>query len=412
MAEAGTSFEEFVTKLGSDRKLQGFIARTAQGGIDLQQTLLRLRATFGDIPKAELGLRLGQFGFSERSAGGIAELMDKMNEWQSIQKDLQNSSGEAARLAALRMSATDEQLTVLNNNFRNLRESLGAALLPAIQAIIPQFVSLIQRATEFAKAHQGLARVALTIAAIAAGALALGAVLSFAAAGFVGLGGAISGLFSAIMFISRLGLVTQAWAAAQWLVNAAMAANPVGAVIVGIAALIAIGYAVYEHFGALKEFFKSWGPAIAGFIVAPFAMIPLEIIKHLGQIKDAAKNIAHGIASYFVGHSPIPEGPLHEMDLAREISRSMAPSQIVAAARRAAAAVALSMPLLMSPGAAVASATPASTGAPVVNIHQEFHLSGGTPADKKALQKAIEESGHELVRTINRELAKRERRSF
>ena len=41
--------------------------------------------------------------------------------------------------------------------------------------------------------------------------------------------------------------VTKAWTAAQWLLNAAMNANPIGLIILGVAALIAAGYALYKN---------------------------------------------------------------------------------------------------------------------------------------------------------------------
>lgn len=42
---------------------------------------------------------------------------------------------------------------------------------------------------------------------------------------------------------------TGTMAAGQWMLNAAMSANPIGLVIAGLAALVAIGYLVYPNFG-------------------------------------------------------------------------------------------------------------------------------------------------------------------
>lgn len=49
--------------------------------------------------------------------------------------------------------------------------------------------------------------------------------------------------------------VTAAWTAAQWLLNAAMLANPVGLVIAGIAGLIAIGYLLITNWDTVKAWF-------------------------------------------------------------------------------------------------------------------------------------------------------------
>lgn len=47
-------------------------------------------------------------------------------------------------------------------------------------------------------------------------------------------------------------MATQAWTAAQWLFNAAMAANPIALVIIAVAALIAIGILLWQHWDKVK----------------------------------------------------------------------------------------------------------------------------------------------------------------
>ena len=45
---------------------------------------------------------------------------------------------------------------------------------------------------------------------------------------------------------------TKAWAAAQWLWNAALNANPIGLLITAIAGAIAIGYTFYKNWDKIK----------------------------------------------------------------------------------------------------------------------------------------------------------------
>jgi hypothetical protein len=80
----------------------------------------------------------------------------------------------------------------------------------------------------------------------------------------------------------------------------------------------------------------------------------------------AAEDIAHKIGRFFVGHSPIPEGALHDMDVGREIAATIKPGPVVAAVRQLAAAAALAIPLTISP--AMHAITAPATIAPAIHI--------------------------------------------
>ena len=63
--------------------------------------------------------------------------------------------------------------------------------------------------------------------------------------------------------------LTKAWTAAQWLFNAAMTANPIGLIIVGIGALIAAGVALYRNWDVVTKFFSNaWSIVKEKFIAA------------------------------------------------------------------------------------------------------------------------------------------------
>lgn len=66
---------------------------------------------------------------------------------------------------------------------------------------------------------------------------------------------------------------TSLWTLAQWGLNAAMTANPIGALIVGIGALIAAGVLLYKNWDTVKVFFIDFWTKWQGLI--KLALIPL-----------------------------------------------------------------------------------------------------------------------------------------
>lgn len=74
--------------------------------------------------------------------------------------------------------------------------------------------------------------------------------------------------------MKNVSVATRIWAAAQSVLNAVMAANPVGVVLIGIAALIAAGYLVYKNWGTIKQWFISFWDSPASSVLL-FAAGPI-----------------------------------------------------------------------------------------------------------------------------------------
>lgn len=138
-------------------------------------------------------------------------------------------------------------------------------------------------------------------------------------------------------------LGSKAWAAAQWLLNAAMSANPIGLVVAAIAALVAGLIYAWNHsekfreivtkaweaiktaavtvftavrdwivntwdgiktkttaaFDSIKAFFQKWGPTILKVITGPIGALIITIVQHWDTIKaktSAAFNGAKDLA--------------------------------------------------------------------------------------------------------------------
>lgn len=107
-------------------------------------------------------------------------------------------------------------------------------------------------------------------------------------------------------------LATKSWTAAQWLFNAAMTANPMGLIVVGLVALgvaLVVAYKKSETFrkivdgafGKVKSAAKSafgwvknnW-PLLLAIMTGPFAPIVLLITKNFGKIKTGLGKLKEG----------------------------------------------------------------------------------------------------------------------
>lgn len=126
-----------------------------------------------------------------------------------------------------------------------------------------------------------------------------------------------------VIAAARIGLVT----AAQWALNAAMDANPIGIVILAIAALIAAGVALYENWGTVKKAageawqaiknafapLATWGKDAFGWGKDMLNGFINGIKGGFGELADAAKDIGDTIKSYL--HFSVPDqGPLTDYE--------------------------------------------------------------------------------------------------
>ena len=158
----------------------------------------------------------GQTGALNKLIPGLDQATLKSKDMNAIMAMLAETTGGAM---ADHAATAAGQYEILTNQMNELKETLGYALLPIIQALLPLLVTFADFAAKNTTAIKVLIGV---VASLAAGILVANAAFKLYAAGQLAVKAA-----------------TAAWAAGQWLLNAALAANPVGLVIVAVAALVA-----------------------------------------------------------------------------------------------------------------------------------------------------------------------------
>lgn len=195
-------------------------------------------------------------------------------------------SGSMQKEFASRAATTENNIQLLGNRVAALGISLGNILLPGVNAVVGAIGPMVDMVANLANTYPtvttvivgGLAAlIALKVAYIGSayaftflkGAWLSGVVvlktvrvaMLLATGATVAQTGAtkaaiiVSKIFSAVQLAAAA--KTKIVAAAQWMFNAALSANPIGLVIAGIAALIAAGIALYNNWGKVTAFFSN-----------------------------------------------------------------------------------------------------------------------------------------------------------
>ena len=244
------------------------------------------------------------------------------------------------REAELRYGTMASRFQFAKNRGNDLAITIGGTLAPILTNMVDRLEPLIARVNEFAEAHPEAVKWAAALALVVTG---LGvAVIAFAVvakAASIILGGltAVMAVARAAVFLYRnallvtraqllllnaqmiiartvrlaMAVATGVATAAQWALNVAMTANPIGLIIVGIAALIAIlaavSFAVW-HFrdeiigglGAVWNWVKENWQTLGLLLLGPFGWAVLAIVKFGPQMFEAGKGFLQSFIDGFL----------------------------------------------------------------------------------------------------------------
>jgi hypothetical protein len=219
---------------------------TKMGG-DLQGATIQVGKALNDPIKGITALSRVGVSFSEDQKKVIKTLVDtgKTAEAQKmILAELNKEFGGSAKAAA---ETGAGGLIILQNEFGNVREDIGGMVMQIVNELIPMFYSMLDQFKSFVKwvkeSEKGIKSIGVAIG-VASGAYLI----------YNGWQKAIV-VWEALKYTWMLKgkLATEGYTTAQWLLNIAMDANPVGAVIAGIALLAAGFYYAYEKSESFRQ---------------------------------------------------------------------------------------------------------------------------------------------------------------
>jgi len=259
-------------------------------GIDNMMTELLKLNKFSTVKKANI---MENLGISPKSGAGnalfvlLASGQKGINAFNADMKK-QADLNQRAKLASQGLISTWEALT---GTASNLAATIGSSIAPELKGLANFFNAATDKITKFSKQHPILTH---NVALVTGGFIAISGVLGITALGisaltygFTAMG--IKTLFSATAqwaFNTSLGksFLTMGWVigrmvimggilggmaiktgvvtAAQWLLNGAMLANPIGALVLGFTALVGIGVVLYKNFLPFRNLIDSINQSI------------------------------------------------------------------------------------------------------------------------------------------------------
>lgn len=256
-------------KLLGNFKAMGVQIYDAQGKMrPLGDIIENLAGKLDGLSDKQKAAKLASLGLDQTSAQAFAVMTQSVDKFKETLDATKNSKGALQNSLDSSKTAADSWAIAMNN-VKALAIKAGQFLLPVVTKV-----------GEWAAAITG--GIVPAIKGVVNWCKEWWPVLAILGAGLVAMN--INNIAATASLITH-SVVTKAAAAAQWLLNAALNANPIGLVIMAIAALVAIVTIVIKKY-------DEWGAALT-FVLGPLGLIinlVMTIKRYWDSICDAFTN--------------------------------------------------------------------------------------------------------------------------
>ena len=227
---------------------------------------------------------------SQMTGISVDKLKDKMAKGQITYRNVEQAIAHATGAGGKFNGMMDKQSQTLSGKWSTLMDTVQQGAIDLSQSVNTPIAEVVDKITVFS--------------AISAG---IGFVVRFRTA-FMLLGGAVLTVWAvfrtytmalaAYQAITTLvTAATKIWTAAQWLLNVAMTANPIGLIVVGVAALIAVIAYCWTKFAGFRAFlitmwdvWRKFGDLIKTYVVDRIK----ELIRGVGLLSKAFSKLFSG----------------------------------------------------------------------------------------------------------------------
>jgi len=204
--------------------------------------------------------------------------------WDDLQNSITNSAGAAQQMADTQLDNLQGQLTLLKSALEGLAISIGQILMPYIKSIVSHIQSFVDWLNNLDERTQ---KIIVTVALVVA---AIGPVLII-------VGKVISSVGTIMTIIPKVTSAMSTVKTAMMGLNATMAANPIGLVIVAITALVA----AFIYLWNTNEDFRNAITEIWNGLVEKFKAFTQGIVDKLNELGFSFSDIGEVIKAVWDG---------------------------------------------------------------------------------------------------------------
>jgi TP901 family phage tail tape measure protein len=191
----------------------------------------------------KLNVTTGDVWGSTEALAGVTALTTSVNgTYATTLGDMENGQNAVNGAFEKQGKTGAASMQKMKNNLQSLAITLGNAVLPLISDLVSAITPVIQSMSRWMSENKSTVKIMVTIAAVVGGVAAAISAVSFV----VGIASKAFGIYKAIT--QAAAVATQVITAVQWAWNAAMMANPIGAIIVAVGALAVGVYALTKAF--------------------------------------------------------------------------------------------------------------------------------------------------------------------
>ncbi len=335
-SQAGTSLRQMISRLAGPMKKGskvleelGITTKDAGGNLRPVTDILKdMDAAMKDMGTAAKTESIKAV-FGMESAAAATILLGEAGSG-SLEKYTQSlyEQGSATRVATKQNETAMGAMRRLNSATESIGITIGNALLPALASTAEQLAAAATVLNSFAQEFPTLTKwivggtaalIGIKVASIAlgytwtflyGGALKIVTILKVMRTAWLLSTGAIAANTAtskaAIITSKALMVVQRTWTAitkgitlAQWALNAALLANPIGLVIAAVAGLVTAGVLLYQNWSKVVTFFKNGWTSIKGAFVDGINLIDswLSNFSLYNSGKAIMKTLANGIIS-------------------------------------------------------------------------------------------------------------------